>query len=38
MSGCDDSRGVLYIEHIICLCVMTVEVYYVLSTLYIWVQ
>ena len=31
------SRGVPCIEHIICLGVMTVEVYHVLSTLYVLV-
>ena len=37
MSGCADSRTVLCVEHIICLGVMTVEVYCILSTLYVWV-
>ena len=37
MSSCAGSRAVLCIEHIICLGVLTVELYCVLSTLYVLV-
>ena len=37
MYWCADSRTVLCVEHIICIGVMTVELYCVLSTLYVLV-